>query len=119
MVIGTPNAEIDARCRPVDGDFTCSRRSGVAMWYGTDLDAMLCNCAVDSLAMTGVSTNLALFGGSLDAVDRGYQVVIAEDATAGGAAETHQWMIRNALPLLATMTTTDIVVDAITAHGVQ
>jgi nicotinamidase-related amidase len=60
-----------------------------------------------------VSTNVALFGGSLGAVDRGYQSVIAEDATAGGSAETHAWMVENALPLLAAMSTTDEVAAAI------
>ncbi len=113
MVAETPHAEPMPPVAPLDGDFVCSRRSGLAMWYGTDLDAMLRNLDVRTVVLVGVSTNLALFGGSLGAVDRGYQSVIAEDATAGGSAETHAWMVENSLPLLSAMSTTGAVAEAI------
>ena len=109
MVAGTPDAEPMPDVVPADSDIVCSRRSGLAMWYGTDLDAMLRNQHVETLVLVGVSTNVALFGGSLGGVDRGYQVVIPEDCTAGGSAESHQFMITNSLPLLATMATADAV----------
>ena len=85
------------------------------MWYGTDLDAMLRNCGVDTVVLTGVSTNLALFGGSLGAIDRGYQAVLVEDASAGGSAETHQWMLENTYPMLASITSVDEVEKALSA----
>ena len=113
MVAGTPDSEPMPDVEPLDGDFVCSRRSGLAMWYGTDLDAMLRNLDVKTVVLVGVSTNLALFGGSLGAVDRGYQSVIAEDATAGGSAETHAWMVENSLPLLSAMSTAAEVTEAI------
>ena len=116
MVAGTPDAEPMPDVLPVESDIVCSRRSGLAMWYGTDLDAMLRNEHVDALVMVGVSTNVALFGGSLGGVDRGYQVVIPEDCTAGGSADTHQFMITNSLPLLATMTTSAAVAEALSAR---
>jgi nicotinamidase-related amidase len=113
MVEGTVAAEAMPEVEPQPGDLVSARRSGLAMWYGTDLDVMLRAERVDTLVMTGVSTNLALFGGSLGAVDRGYQVVIPEDCTAGGTAQTHDFQITNALPLLAAMTTSDAVVAAL------
>jgi nicotinamidase-related amidase len=116
MVAGTPDAEPMPDVMPVDSDIVCSRRSGLAMWYGTDLDAMLRNERVDTLVMVGVSTNVALFGGSLGGVDRGYEVVIAEDCTAGGSVETHEFMIANSLPLLATMTNADAVIESLSAR---
>jgi nicotinamidase-related amidase len=105
MTAGSTDVESMPEVAPKADDFVCARRSGLAMWYGTDLDAMLRNCGVDTVVLVGVSTNLALFGGSLGAVDRGYQAVIVEDATAGGTLETHTWMLQNALPLLASITT--------------
>lgn len=116
MVAGTADAEPMPDVAPVESDIVCSRRSGLAMWYGTDLDAMLRNEHVDTLVMVGVSTNVALFGGSLGGVDRGYQVVIPEDCTAGGSAETHQFMITNSLPLLATMSSADAVTEALSVR---
>lgn len=116
MVAGTPDAEAMPEVVPADSDIVCSRRSGLAMWYGTDLDSMLRNEHVDTLVMVGVSTNVALFGGSLGGVDRGYQVVIPEDCTAGGTPDTHQFMITNSLPLLATMTNAATVIESLSTR---
>lgn len=113
MVEGTRAAEPMPEVVPEPGDIVSARRSGLAMWYGTDLDALLRNEHVDTLVLVGVSTNIALFGGALGAVDRGYQVVIPEDCTAGGTPETHHFQITEALPLLATMTTCTEVVTAL------
>lgn len=113
LVLGSEDAESMPTVAPVEGDFVCSRRSGLAMWYGTDLDAMLRHCGVDTVVLTGVSTNLALFGGSLGAVDRGYQAVLVEDASAGGTAESHLWMLENTYPLLAAISNVDAVEAAI------
>jgi len=113
LVAGAPDAEAMPEVAPREEDFVCARRSGLAMWYGTDVDAMLRHCRIETLVMVGVSTNLALFGGCLGAVDRGYSVVLPEDATAGATAETHAWMIEHTLPMLATLTTVDAVVGAL------
>lgn len=114
MLEGSLDVEPMPEVTPQVGDFVCARRSGLAMWYGTDLDAMLRNSGVETVVLTGVSTNLALFGGSLGAVDRGYHAVIVEDAAAGASSESHAWMLQNTLPLLASISTADELVAAIT-----
>ena len=80
------------------------------MWYGTNLDATLRSLRVETIVLSGVSTNIAMFGGALGAVDRGYKAVLAEDATAGAAADLHDWMITNTLPILATISTVDEII---------
>ncbi len=109
MVEGDPQVEAMPEVAPQPGDLVSMRHSGLGMWYGTDLDSTLRNQRVETVVLTGVSTNIALFGGSLGAVDRGYQAVIPEDASAGASPESHAWMIGNTLPLLATITTTAAV----------
>jgi nicotinamidase-related amidase len=103
MVGGTADSEPMPDVVPVDGDVVCARRSGLVAWYGTDLDAMLRHQRIGTLVIVGVSTNLAVFGAALGGVDRGYQVVIAEDCTAGGSTESHEFMVTQSLPLLAAM----------------
>lgn len=105
VLIGSPQSEPMPVVVPQPGDFVSRRHSGLAMWYGTDLDSTLRNLGVDTVVLVGVSTNLALVGGSLGATDRGYRAIIAEDATAGASADTHEWMVANLLRLLATITT--------------
>jgi hypothetical protein len=36
--------------------------------------------------------------------------VLAEDASAGAAADLHEWMVTNTLPLLATVTSVDEII---------
>jgi len=113
MVDGTPAVEPMVGAVPVPGDYVSRRRAGVGMWYGTDLDATLRTLGVTTLVLCGVSTNIALFAGSIGAIDRGYWVVLPEDATAGAAPDLHEWMVTNTLPLVATMSTADEVISAI------
>jgi nicotinamidase-related amidase len=113
LILGSEDVRAMPGVEPVESDLVCSRRSGLAMWYGTDLDAMLRNCDVETVVLTGVSTNLALFGGSLGAIDRGYQAVLVEDASAGGTAETHTWMLENTYPMLASISTVSDVEAAL------
>jgi nicotinamidase-related amidase len=52
-----------------------------------------------------VSSNVAINHTALTGSDLGYQVLVAEDCSAGASAETHAFMVRNLLPLYATVTT--------------
>lgn len=113
LVEGTPQASAMPEVAPHRGDLVSARRSGLVMWHGTDMDVMLRNLNVETIVLTGVSTNVALFGGSLGAVERGYQAVIPEDCTAGGTADSHRFMVTESLPLLASMTESGAVVAAL------
>lgn len=117
LVEGTAQAASMPEVAPQTGDLVSARRSGLAMWYGTDLDVTLRNLHVDTIVLAGVSTNIALFGGSLGAVERGYQAVIPENCSAGGTADSHRFMVTESLPLLASMTDLDGVVSALGALG--
>jgi nicotinamidase-related amidase len=110
MRAGTPEVEPMEGAVPEPSDYVSSRHSGLGMWYGTNLDATLRSLRVETIVLSGVSTNIALFAGALGAVDRGYKAVLAEDATAGAAADLHDWMITNTLPILATITTVDEII---------
>ena len=113
MRAGTPDVDPMDGAVPEPSDYVSLRRSGLGMWYGTDLDATLRNLGVETVVLSGVSTNLALFAGAIGAVDRGYQAVLAEDASAGAAPELHEWMITNALPLVATVASADDIEAAL------
>jgi nicotinamidase-related amidase len=74
---------------------------------GTDLDAVLRNLEVSTIVVVGVSLNIAIPNVVMDAVNVGYRVVLPKDAVAGIPAEYGAAMIANTLSLLATITTTD------------
>jgi len=103
--------------RPVDevhaaGDLVLPRYHGLSPMAGTQLDALLRNAGVSTVVVAGVSLNVAIPNLVFDAVNHSYQVVIASDAVAGTPVEYGQQVIDNCLRLLATVVTTDDLVEA-------
>jgi nicotinamidase-related amidase len=115
MVAGTAQVEAMPEVAPEVGDHVSTRHSGLGLWYGTDVDSTLRNLRVDTVVLCGVSTNIALFAGALGAVDRGYRAVVVTDASAGASAESHEWMLTNTLPLIATLATAGDVATVVAA----
>lgn len=62
--------------------------------------------------LCGVSTNIGIPGSALAGVNRGYQVIVPEDCTAGAWPEAHDFQITHTLPLMATVTTSAELLDA-------
>lgn len=93
-------------------DFVLSRLHGLSPMTGTSLDPILRNLGVTTIVATGVSVNVALLGLTFDAVNLGYQLVLARDATAGIGDDYVDAVYANTLSLLATVTTADAVVEA-------
>lgn len=104
---GTPGAAVLPELGPEPTDLMLSRWHGVGPMGGTDLDAVLRNLEVSTIVVVGVSLNIAIPNVVMDAVNAGYRVVLPKDAVAGIPAEYGAAMIANTLSLLATITTTD------------
>ncbi|MHB8670290.1 MAG: cysteine hydrolase family protein [Acidimicrobiales bacterium] len=113
MVQGSEQVEPMPGLEPQPVDFVSVRSSGMAPWYGTDLDSTLRKLGVQTLVWAGVSTDIALFGGALGGIDRGYQCVLAEDCSAGSTPESHEFMVANTLALIATIATSEEVIEAV------
>lgn len=113
---GSVEADYVEALRPVDGDFVVSRSSGLIAMNGTALDAILRRLQVRTLVLTGVSTNVAIPGNTMTAVDLGYQVVVCEDCIAASDADTHATIVREQLAMLAAISTADAVAGAIGAQ---
>jgi|GEM_PF-28900 len=85
-------------------DIVSERRHGITGFHDTGLESLLRGLGVQTVILVGVSTNVALPGMAIEAVNRGFSVVIPDDCTAGGSVETHDHAIRHLLPILATVT---------------
>jgi nicotinamidase-related amidase len=110
---GRPEAEIHPLLTPQPGDFVIRRQHGLSAFHGTELEPVLRAADVQTVILAGVSTNIAIPGTSLEAINRGFTVVIPEDCTAGAWPEAHEFQITHTLPLLATVTTSEAVRDAL------
>ena len=88
-------------------DLVLSRLHGVSPMTGTSLDPILRNLGVTTVVATGVSVNIALLGLAFEAVNRGYQLVLPRDATAGVGDAYVDAVYEHTFSLIATVTSTD------------
>lgn len=109
---GTPGAELLPEFGPEPTDLVLRRWHGLGPMGGTDLDAVLRNLGVTTIVAVGVSVNVAITNLVMDAVNAAYRVVLPRDAVAGIPADYAAAVIDNTLSLLATVTTTDELLEA-------
>jgi biuret amidohydrolase len=109
---GSAGATLLPELGPEPADFILTRWHGVGPKGGTDLDAVLRNLGVNTVVAVGVSLNVAIPNLVMDAVNAAYRVVVPRDAVAGIPADCGEAVIANTLSLLATVTTTDALIEA-------
>lgn len=109
---GSPGASVLPEFGPEASDLVLTRTHGVGPMTGTDLDSVLRNLGITTIVGVGVSVNVAITNFVMDAVNRGYQFVLPRDAVSGFPREYADAVIDNTLALLATVTTTDAIVNA-------
>jgi len=114
----------DALQQPVDAPFRGARPAGWStlaeglaepsdilivkrQWgafHGTELDLQLRRRGVKTVVIGGIATNFGVDSTARQAWERGYAVVIPEDACASVSAELHQMAIQGIFPRIARVT---------------
>jgi nicotinamidase-related amidase len=110
---GSPGATLLPEFGPADSDLVLVRWHGAGPMSGTELDAVLRNMGITTIIGVGVSVNVAITNFVMDAVNASYRFVLPRDAVAGVPREYADAVIDNTLRLLATVTTTDAVIEAL------
>ena len=82
------------------GDILVVKRNWGA-FHGTELDLQLRRRGVKTIVLGGIATNFGVESTAREAWQHGYDVVVAEDATASVSVELHEMAIRHILPRLA------------------
>jgi nicotinamidase-related amidase len=95
---------VDGLAEPTDLKVT-KRQWGA--FYGTDLDLQLRRRGVTSIVVGGIATNMGVESTARAAHERGYAVVLAEDATTGLSADMHAFAFGHIFPMLGRVTTAD------------
>jgi len=92
---------------PEPGDILAPRDHGLTAFHETGLDGVLRSMGVRTVVLTGVSINIAITGAAIDAVDRGYTVVIPTDCVAGFPPSYASDALRFSLRNLAYLSTVE------------
>lgn len=117
MKLGSDEAQSVAPVAPQPGDVVLTRGYALVGFHGTDMDTRLRHMGIQTLVFSGVSTNVAISGMALAASDYGYQSIVVEDCIAGATAESHEFILKNLLPLYSTVVSSQQVVEALKARG--
>jgi biuret amidohydrolase len=91
-------------------DVVLTRLHGMSPMHDTGLDPVLRNLGVRTIVVAGVSLNIAIPNLVMDAVNRGYSVVVPVDAVAGTPPEYGEAVLRHTIGYLAHLTTTEELV---------
>ncbi|HEY9263116.1 MAG TPA: cysteine hydrolase [Mycobacterium sp.] len=108
---GSPGTQLVPELDAQPTDLVLHRWHGIGPMGGTDLDSILRNLGVTTIVAVGVSVNVAITNLVMDAVNAAYRVVLPRDAVAGIPADYAAAIIDNTLSLLATVTTTDDLIE--------
>ncbi len=107
LLPGSAEVEVLPALGPEPEDIVLTRTHGLSPMAGTDLDPVLRNLGISTLVVAGVSVNVAITNLVMDAVNRGYDVVLPRDAVCGLPQDYADAVIDKTLALLAAVTTTD------------
>lgn len=115
VAVGSDLAVLHPDLVTAESDIWIRRVHGLTPFHQTELETYLRDLGVQTVVLGGVSTDVGVPGAALEAVNRGFSVVVPEDCTAGSSPETHEFLVRSQLRLLATVTDSVSVIEALRA----
>jgi nicotinamidase-related amidase len=79
---------------PHEQDVVFRREQGLTGFYATALDPYLRNTGISTVIITGVSLNIAVLGTAIEAMNRGYTVIVPDDCVASDPPEYAEVALR-------------------------
>jgi nicotinamidase/pyrazinamidase len=92
-VRGTPGAEIIGELKPDAKDIVVAKTT-YSGFYGSSLQDTLKELGVEKIRLVGVCTNICVMYTTADAVMRGFDVEVIDDATAALTGDDHKFALR-------------------------
>ena len=112
LLEGSDAAHVIAELAGDASDGFSARHHGVSPFTGTDLDVLLRSSGTSTIVACGVSLNVGVLGLCLEAVNLGYEVVLATDAVTAVPHRAGSSIIENTLAQLCTLATVDEILTA-------
>jgi len=110
ILSGTPEAEIVPELASRPGDYMVPKHRWSA-FHGTYLDLALRARHVDTIVLTGGSTDIGISATAYAARDLDYNLVLVSDACTSAKQDVHAQLMREVFPRLARIRTTIQVLE--------
>ena len=112
LVKGSWGAAPAEGLEPQDGDMVVEKMR-MSAWQGTNLENILTGTGRDTVIVTGALTNMSIEHTARTGADKGYYMVVPEDACSTMNADWHNVAINYALQNVSTVTNVDGVLAAL------
>jgi len=112
--VGTPAHQVVDELRPLPNELVLNKTTA-SPFNSTGVDATLRTLDVDTLVCSGLATNACVELTARDAADRGYKVIIVDDACVAMDQEMHDCCLRSFAVFLGNVRTTDEVIEELRA----
>lgn len=109
---GDMEHEIVEELSPLDRELVIDKNAS-SPFNGTGIDQLLRNLGLDTLILTGMATDMCVETTARDAADRGYNVIVVEDATATFFPDHHAAALSALARVYTKVWTTDQVLDSL------
>jgi nicotinamidase-related amidase len=109
---GSFEHEVIEQLAPLSGELVIDKNASSA-FNGSAIDQLLRNMGIDTLIVTGMATDMCVETTSRDAADRGYNVVVVEDATATFVEAHHRAALSSLARIYAQVWDTEGVISAL------
>jgi biuret amidohydrolase len=93
---------------PLDGE-PVVRKPRMSAFYATPLDSMLRSRDIDTIVLTGISTNFVVESTVRSGVDMDYRVIVLQDGVTAGDEAAHQASLTSMQPLADIVSTQDFL----------
>jgi nicotinamidase-related amidase len=118
LVAGTEETDLHPALKTdPDRDIWIRRVHGLTPFHGTELEPYLREQGIETVVICGVSVDIGITGAALEAINRGFSVVVPSDCTAASSPGVHAYITANQLRLVATISDADSVATALASIG--
>ncbi len=97
---------------PKENDYIITKHNWGA-FYGTDLEAQLRRRGIDTIVLTGISTNFGVESTARYAYEMGFNLIFVEDATASFSEETHNFPYKYIFPRIGIIRKTEDILKSL------
>jgi nicotinamidase-related amidase len=101
-----------AQIAPQRQDVVFPREQGLTGFFATGLDTYLRNTGVKTVIITGVSLNIAVLGTTIEAMNRGYTVVVPQDCVASDPYEYAEYAFKYTIRNIALVVESPAIIQA-------
>ncbi len=109
-LVGSSAAELVSEFGPATRDYIVGRYHGVSLFHDSELDSILRSLGVKTVVLVGVSLNIAVTGTTIEAVNRGYQVILPRDGVVATPVDYGAAILEHTLSMLATISDCETIV---------